>query len=107
RTFGGRAGKTREPLVARRREMLPRTAKSCGPAASTAASSSAEACRPNRAQARLHPLDDGDKKARSPGRARRKPLKPLRAGMSGESGWTHGDDARVLTTISHARLRVQ
>src|SRR3977135_2834612 len=27
--------------------------------------------------------DDGDKKARSPGRARRKPLKPLRAGMPG------------------------
>jgi hypothetical protein len=27
---------------------------------------------------------DGDKKARSPGRAQRKPLKPLRAGMPGE-----------------------
>ena len=27
---------------------------------------------------------DGDNKARSPGRARRKPLKPLRAGMPGE-----------------------
>ena len=30
--------------------------------------------------------DDGDKQARSPGRARRKPLKPLRAGTPGESG---------------------
>jgi hypothetical protein len=30
--------------------------------------------------------DDGDKKARSPGRARRKPLKPLRAGMPGLTG---------------------
>jgi hypothetical protein len=29
---------------------------------------------------------DGGKKARSPGRARRKPLKPLRAGMPGDSG---------------------
>src|ERR1035437_1815772 len=29
---------------------------------------------------------DGDKQARSPGRARRKPLKPLRAGMPGDSG---------------------
>ena len=29
---------------------------------------------------------DGGNKARSPGRARRKPLKPLRAGMPGESG---------------------
>jgi len=32
------------------------------------------------------PAGDGDNKARSPGRARRKPLKPLRAGMPGESG---------------------
>jgi hypothetical protein len=31
---------------------------------------------------------DGDKKARSPGRARRKPLKPLRAGMPGDPGAT-------------------
>ena len=30
--------------------------------------------------------NDGDKKARSPGRSRRKPLKPLRAGMPGCSG---------------------
>jgi hypothetical protein len=33
-----------------------------------------------------YPADDGDNKARSPGRARRKPLKPLRAGMPGETG---------------------
>jgi len=33
-----------------------------------------------------HPADDGDNKARSPGRSRGKPLKPLRAGMPGESG---------------------
>jgi hypothetical protein len=31
-------------------------------------------------------VDDGGKQARSPGRARRKPLKPLRAGTSGDSG---------------------
>src|SRR5258708_38953240 len=29
---------------------------------------------------------DGDKQARSPGRARNKPLKPLRAGMPGDPG---------------------
>ena len=48
-------------------ERRARTAKSCGPDAPTLASSSREeaAC-------------DGGKKARSPGRARRKPLKPLR-----------------------------
>jgi hypothetical protein len=36
---------------------------------------------------------DGDKKARSPGRARRKPLKPLRAGMPGDPG------GPVVTTL--------
>ena len=39
---------------------------------------------------------DGDKKARSPGRARRKPLKPLRAGMPGVSGVTVVTNARVF-----------
>jgi hypothetical protein len=43
--------------------VLKRTAKSCGPDASTLASSLAE----------VLPLDDGDKIARSPGRARSKP----------------------------------
>jgi hypothetical protein len=38
---------------------------------------------------------DGDKKARSPGRARRKPLKPLRAGMPGDSGATVVTNARA------------
>src|ERR1700724_4921355 len=36
---------------------------------------------------------DGDKKARSPGRVRRKPLKPLRAGMPGDPG------GPVVTTL--------
>ena len=45
---------------------------------------------------RSDPRNDGGKKARSPGRARSKPLKPLRAGMPGESGCTCGDYARVL-----------
>src|SRR5712672_4064851 len=35
---------------------------------------------------KTYPLSDGGKRARSPGRARRKPLKPLRAGMPGDSG---------------------
>jgi hypothetical protein len=33
-----------------------------------------------------YPADDGDNKARSPGRSRGRPLKPLRAGMPGETG---------------------
>jgi hypothetical protein len=40
-----------------------------------------------------HSAGDGDKKARSPGRARRKPLKPLARGMPGEPGVT------VVTTL--------
>src|SRR3954453_1711556 len=43
-----------------------------------------------------YPAGDGDNKARSPGRARRKPLKPLRAGMPGETGEPRGDDTRVV-----------
>jgi hypothetical protein len=63
-----------------------RTAKSCGPDASTLASS----------WRKFSSAGDGDKKARSPGRARRKPLKPLRAGMPGDSGCNRGDYARVV-----------
>ena len=68
------------------REMLLRTAKSCGPDAPTLASSSRMLCRPNRVQMQRWSANDGGKRARSPERARRKPLKPLRAGMSGDSG---------------------
>src|SRR5258707_14535895 len=65
--------------LARRRTMLLRTAKSCGPDAPTLASSFAEASRwPNRAGLAANPQGDGGKRARSPGRARSKPLKPLR-----------------------------
>jgi hypothetical protein len=71
-----------------------RTAKSCGPDAPTLVSSFAE----------VIPLDDGGKQARSPGRARRKPLKPLRGECRVISGVT------VVTMlvwffIFHARLR--
>src|ERR1700724_3286485 len=66
--------------------MLLRTAKSCGPDAPTLASSFAEFCRPNRAVTKRYPRDDGARRARSPGRARHKPLKPLRAGMPGVAG---------------------
>src|SRR5215208_1763118 len=67
-----------------------RMAKSCGPDASTLASSFAVT------------RDDGDKKARSPGRARRKPLKPLRAGMPGESG-----EPVVTTSCAHYQFRTR
>src|SRR5438445_4047774 len=42
--------------------------------------------------------DDGGKQARSPGRARRKPLKPLRAGMPGDSGVLVVTRVRSTTT---------
>jgi hypothetical protein len=82
-----------------------RTAKSCGPDAPTLASSFAEFCRPNRAMTKRYSQDDGGKRARSPGRARHKPLKPLRAGMPGDSGVPVAT-TRVLSTL-HTGLRVQ
>jgi hypothetical protein len=74
---------------------LLRTAKSCGPDAPTLASSWREATF----------ADDGGKKARSPGRVRRKPLKPFAQGRSDEFG------VPVVTILVwffhfHARLRV-
>jgi hypothetical protein len=42
---------------------------------------------------------DGDKKARSPGRVRRKPLKPLACGNAGCSRWTCGGYTRVPPTL--------
>src|SRR3981081_4544418 len=65
--------------------MLLRTAKSCGPDAPTLASSSRSCVGPTGLRQNLS-VDDGGKQARSPGRARRKPLKPLRAGTPGDSG---------------------
>src|SRR5712664_4224833 len=44
---------------------------------------------------------DGGKTARSPGRARRKPLKPLRAGTSGDSGVLVVTRVRSTTTSAH------
>src|SRR3954453_18822565 len=54
--------------------MLVRTAKSCGPDASTLASSLAEAKSARPGADQPYPKDDGDNKARSPGRSRSKPL---------------------------------
>src|SRR6266850_3148304 len=72
--------------TASRRTALTRTAKSCGPDAPTLASSSRRLVGPTGRGQNLNPLDDGGKRARSPGRARHKLLKPLRAGMPGDSG---------------------
>src|SRR6266550_8847209 len=51
---------------------------------------------PDRVRQNLNPLMTVTRRIRSPGRARNKPLKPLRAGMPGDLGWTCGDYARVL-----------
>ena len=56
-----------------------RTAKSCGPDASMVGVKFS--------RSKLLG-DDGDNKARSPGRVRRKPLTPSRAGMPGDPGAT-------------------
>src|SRR6266581_102596 len=77
--------------------MLQRTAKSCGPDAPTLASSSRSCVGPTGLRQNLS-VDDGGKQARSPGRARRKPLKPLRAGMPGDSGVLVVTRVRSTTT---------
>src|SRR5882757_7931490 len=50
---------------------------------------------------KTYSLSDGGKQARSPGRARRKPLKPLRAGTSGDSGVLVVTRVRSTTTSAH------
>ena len=59
------------------------------------------ASRPNRARTSQISADDGGKRARSPGRARHKPLKPLRAGMPGDSGVLVVTRVRSTTTSAH------
>ncbi len=85
--------------------MLQRTAKSCGPDAPTLASSSRSCVGPTGLRQNIS-ADDGGKQARSPGRARRKPLKPLRAGMPGDSGVLVYSCA-FYQCQAHTRLRVQ
>src|ERR1700716_4308456 len=79
------------------REMLQRTAKSCGPDAPTLASSLRSCVGPTGLRQNIS-VGDGGKQARSPGRARRKPLKPLRAGTSGDSGVLVVTRVRSTTT---------
>jgi hypothetical protein len=102
----GRAGlKTCEPQAARRRTMLnppsreasadgyqarrklwrrwPRTAKPCGPGTRCWCQVGGGIASPTGPSQNRQFADDGDKTNSSPGRARHKPLKPLRAGMPG------------------------
>src|ERR1700753_111463 len=53
-----------------------------------------------------HRAGDGGKKARSPGRVRRKPLKPFACGNAGMYRRTCGDEL-VCFILSHTRLRVR
>src|SRR5712664_2759529 len=80
--------------------MLQRTAKSCGPDAPTLASSLRSRVGPTGLRQDISACDGG-KRARSPGRARRKPLKPLRAGMPGDSGVLVVTRVRSITTSAH------
>jgi hypothetical protein len=85
--------------------MLLRTAKSCGPDAPTLASSLRSRIGPTGLRQDIS-AGDGGKRARSPGRARRKPLKPLRAGMPGDSGVLVYSCAFYQYQV-HTRPRVQ
>jgi hypothetical protein len=69
-----------------------RTAKSCGPDASMVGVKLADLS-----------AGDGDNKARSPGRVRGRPLKPLRAGMPGDPGATVVTNACVLLLYTRGR----
>src|SRR5216684_7111967 len=77
--------------------MLLRTAKSCGPDAPMLASSLRSRVGPTGLRQDIS-VGDGGKRARSPGRARRKPLKPLRAGTPGDSGVLVVTRVRSTTT---------
>jgi hypothetical protein len=78
---------------------------SCGPDAPTLASSSRSCVGPTGLRQNIS-AGDGGKRARSPGRARHKPLKPLRAGMPGDSGVLVYSCA-FYQCKAHTRLRVQ
>ena|SRR6266702_5199812 len=86
--------------------MLLRTAKSCGPDAPTLVSRLRMLCRPYRVRMQRKFANDGGKRARSPGRARRKPLKPLRAGMPGVAVYSF-TRVHFYQCKAHTRLRVQ
>ena len=95
--IAGRASRPVSDHQASGREMLLRTAKSCGPDAPTLASSSRSCVGPTGLRQDIS-AGDGGKQARSPGRARRKPLKPLRAGTPGDSGVLVVTRVRSTTT---------
>src|SRR6266849_3048922 len=80
--------------------MQSRTAKSCGPDAPTLASSLRSCVGPTGLRQNIS-AGDGGKRARSPGRARRKPLKPLRAGMPVDAGVLVVTRVRSITTSAH------
>src|SRR5712692_12026476 len=63
--------------------------------------------RPDRVRQNLNPLMTVTRRIRSPGRARNKPLKPLRAGMPGESSEPSVTMLVCSLHHSHARLWVQ
>jgi hypothetical protein len=81
-----------------------RTAKSCGPGARCSRQVRGGEVLPNRVDCALIRETTVTKRNSSPGRARRKPLKPFACGNAGLFRWTCGD-YRVLTTNAHG-LRV-
>ena len=92
--------KTLERSPARGREMQSRTAKSCGPDAPTLASSLRSGVGPTGLRQNLIRETTV---AKEPGHrgARYKPLRPLRAGMPGDSGVLVVARVRSTTTIAH------
>jgi hypothetical protein len=83
-----------------------RTAKPCGPGARCWCQVGGGKVGPTGSGKTLS-ADDGDKTNSSPGRARNKPLKPLRAGMPGESGGPVATTLVCYLQTLHTRLRVR
>jgi hypothetical protein len=104
--IAGRIYRSVSDQTARRRTALKRTAKACGPDASAVGVKSRGGFKSPTGRTKPYSRGDGVKQARSPGRARYRPLKPLRRESRIASAGPVCSCA-CFCTILHTRPRVQ
>jgi hypothetical protein len=104
--IAGRIYRSMSDQTAHRRTALQRTAKACGPDASAVGVKSRGGFASPTGRTKPYSRDDGVKQARSPGRARYRPLKPLRRESRIASAGPVCSCA-CFCTILHTRPRVQ
>jgi hypothetical protein len=104
--IAGRIYRSVSDQTARRRTALQRTAKACGPDASAVGVKSRGGFESPTGRTTPYSRGDGVKQARSPGRARYRPLKPLRRESRIASAGPVCSCA-CFCTILHTRPRVQ